>query len=346
MAKFNHENSYFYMFLAEDFTVEFDFTDNIASGDTLSTATIVVLDSEGVDQSTTMVANKTVSSPDVTFTIQNPPAVGTYEIKITTTTVNSANHIGKIICDVFESVTLNQKLGDPTANSYVTLKEANDYIRNVRGHPNNWDTLSVEGRKRVLIQAAKDIDRFNFIGKKYYDNQVLEFPRDDHPVLTGNCASLFTVKSFKNTNFKNTTYGAYRYNPNYWKYGTIHITSATPLREIREIASNNVVTNYVSVATSFSDTPTANTAFIAFEPVDSKVKEAQYEQALNILDRDGGGTLQNYISLGARRVQIGDVEVDFGSGSSSSSGMKTTISPKAKRLLSQWFEKFKRIARA
>jgi len=346
VAKFNHLNSYFYMFLTEDFTVEFDFTDNIASGDSIGTSSISIVDSDGTDYTSTMIANDSETNTEVTCTVQNPPTVGVYEITITVTTLNSANHIGKIICDVFASVTLNQKLGDPTANSYVTLSEANDYIRNIRGYPNSWDTLSVEGRKRVLIQAAKDIDRFNFIGKKYYDNQVLEFPRDDHPVLTGNCASLFTVKSFKNTNFKNTTYGAYRYNPNYWKYGTIHITSATPLREIREIASNNVVTNYVSVATSFSDTPTANTAFIAFEPVDSKVKEAQYEQALNILDRDGGGTLQNYISLGARRVQIGDVEVDFGSGSSSSSGMKTTISPKAKRLLSQWFERYRKLARA
>jgi len=345
MAKFNHENSYFYMFMGEDFTVEFDFTQNIASGDSLSTATVVLKDANGVNYSTTMVTTISVSSPKVTFKVQNPVAVGMYEMLITGTTANSANHIGKITCDVFNTVTLNQKIADPTANSYVTLKEANDYIYNVRGHASKWDTLSVEGRKRLLIQAAKDIDRFNFIGKKYYNGQALEFPRDDHPILTGDCATPSTLHSFKNTSFKTTTYGSYRYFPNYWKYGTVHITSATPLRDIKEIASNSVTSNIVSVTASFSGLPTANTDFIAFEPMDRKIKEAQIEQAVSIIDSEGGGTLQKYMALGAKSVQIGDTEVQFSPGGVGAGGMKTAVTPKSKKLLSQWFEKYRKIVR-
>jgi len=346
MAKFSHENSYFYMFLNEDFAVEFDFSTNMASGDSLSTATVSILDEDGVNQASTMITSISVSSPDVTFTVQNPTAVGIYEITIVGTTVNSKNHIGKIICDVYNSITLNEKLADPSANSYVSLKEANDYMKNIRGHPSKWDTLSIEGRKRVLIQACDDIDKLNFIGEKYYDAQRLEFPRDDHDVITGDVATPITRVSFKNTGFTSDTYGTYKFNTDYWKYGTIHITAATPLHDVRQISSNNITTDVVTVTASFSDTPTTNSDFIAFEPLDKSIKLAQCYQAISILENEGGGTLSNYKAAGASEVEIGDVRVKFESGVGGVDGMTRRLSPKAKQLLSQWIERQRKVLRA
>ena len=346
MAKFDHENSYFYLLEDESFVVEYDFTNNIASGDSLSSiSSITIKDADGTDYSSLAISGDSVSSPDVNFTIQagNLPSDGIYEISILVLTTNAKYHRGNITCELFEGVTLNEKLADPTANSYVSLAESNEYIRNVRGHPNKWDTLSIEGRKRVLIQACKDIDKYNFIGKKYYDNQTLEFPRDDHDVVTGDVATPITKLSFKNTSLKSDTYGTYKYNNNYWATGTLHITAATPLNDIRQISANNTTTDIVTVATSFSATPTTNTEFIAFEPLDTKIKNAQCEQVLYIIENDGSGTLQNYSSQDVKRVQIGDAEVEFKSGSI---GGKRSISPKAKILLSQWFQTFRKIARA
>jgi hypothetical protein len=331
------------MFMDEDFTVEYDFTSNIASGDSIGSSSISITNSDGTDYSSTMIANNSETSYVVTCTVQNPPAVGIYEIKIIVTTLNAANHIGKVICEVFNSITLNEKIADPVANSYVSLMEANDYIRNLRGHPSKWDTLSIEGRKRVLIQACKEIDRFNFIGKRYYDNQSLEFPRNDHSVITGDVATPITRVSFKNTSFVSDTYGTSKSNTDYWKYGTLHITAATPLGDIRQISANNITTDIVTVNASFSDTPTENTDFIAFEPIDENIKIAQCLQALHIIENDGSGALQNYISIGAKRVQIGDVEVDFGGGGGT---MSRVISPKAKQLLSEWILRYRKVARA
>jgi hypothetical protein len=343
MAKFNYENSYFYLFKDEDFTIAYDFTNNIASGDSLSSATVSIADSNGTDYTSTMIANESVSSPDVTFTVQNPPASGVYEIKIVAVTANSNSHVGKIICEVFESETLVTYLAGPSSNSYVTLKEANDYIREIRGHTDTWDTLSLEGRKRALIQACKDIDKFNFIGKKYYDNQALEFPRDNHDTITGDCATPLTSTSFKCTSFTEDTYGSYKSNTNFWRYGTVHITAATPLYDIRNIDTSNITTDVITVTATFTATPTGNTDFIAFEPLDPNIKLAQCYQALHILENEGGNTLYNYKSAGAKEVQIGDVRVKFsGSGGS----MSRNISSKAKQMLSGWIERYRKVLRA
>ena len=47
--KFNHSTSYFYMFTGEDFTVEFDFTDNMASGDIIGSSSVSIIGFDGID---------------------------------------------------------------------------------------------------------------------------------------------------------------------------------------------------------------------------------------------------------------------------------------------------------
>ena len=339
--KADHSNNYFYMFEDEDFDVEYDFTNNIATGDTLTSCAITIYDSSSAEHASTMIANKTISDPDVTFTVQNPPAVDIYEIKIIGTTTDSRHYVGNVTIEVIGSVTLTTYLAGSSSNSYITLKEANDYIREVRGHTNTWDTLSMTGKKYLLVEACKDINRFNFVKEKYYDNQALEFPRNDHPKITGDCATPLTSTSFKCTSFTSDTYGAYKSNTDYWKYGTIHITAATPLYDIRNIDSNNITTDVVTVTATLTATPTTNTDFIAFEPLDAKIKNAQCHQALHILDNEGAGTLQTYTDAGTERVSIGDVDVTFKQGIIS----KPSISSKSKQLLSQWIERYRKVLR-
>jgi len=52
--------------------------------------------------------------------------------------------------------------------------------------------------------------------------------------------------------------------------------------------------------------------------------------------------LQKYRSAGAKSVQIGDVEVAF----SGTSTMSRGVSSKAKQLLSQFIERYRRVQRA
>jgi len=337
--KYNYSVDYFYKIDNEDLTISWDFTNDL-SGDTLISSTVTCTDSDGTD-STTLISNVTTSSPSTTFVFTGGTSGETYQITIIGTSNNGRNYVHYITCEVFGSVILNANIGDPNANSYVRVNEANDYIRNKYGHSNIWDTLSIEGKKRVLIEAANDIESYNYIGEKYYDSQALEFPRDDHEVVSGDCATPFTINSFSNSNFTSDTYGADKSSDDYWKYGTVHITEGTPLYDIRSIKTSDVTTDVITVFTNFSATPNANTDFIAFEPIDKFIKHAQIEQALFILDTKNSTATNKYGSI-ADRIKMDDVEIWFKKGSS----MSRRISLKSKKLLSRWIEKNLKLRRA
>ena len=342
MSKFEYLNDYVWKYKDEYYTVQYSFINDLSTDETLSSCTASIWNSSGVDKTASMLGVPSVSTPVVVFSVTKGSVGETYEIKVVGISSGDLRYIHKIILEIFDSINLNTKIGDSAANSYVTLPEANSYIRNVLGHPNKWDTLSIEGRKRLLIEACRDLNRFNFLGVKYYDNQNLEFPRDDHDVITGNCGTPITTTSFKHANFTSDTYGSYKSNTNYWKYGTVHITSATPVGDTRNISANNITTDVVTLGSTLSGTPTTNTQFIAFEPIDNRIKNAQCQQAIFIIESNGSDTLQNYKESGVNFVKIGDTEVRFIEGA----GSKQNISPKAKRLLSPWIRKEKRLLRA
>lgn len=338
--KMTHDIDWFYKYPADVFTIEYDFTNDLSTGDTLNTCTASIYNSENTDKTASMISNTTASSPDVTFDISSGTGGETYSIKVVGVTTNSKKFTHYISCEVFGVLTLNTKLGDINANSYVTVKEANDYIRNKYGHSNDWDTINDEGKKRILIQAADDIEVFNYLGEKYYNAQRLQFPRDDHSVVTGNCATPLGVDTFKNSGLYSTTYGEMP--TDYWKYGTVHITSATPLYEVRNISTSNSSTGAVTLSEDFSASPTANTQFVAFEPLHKEVKDAQCEQSLFIVQNSRIDTIQDYRAMGVRRVEMGDTRLDFSIGAVS----HIAISGKVRKLLGRWIRKSLRVSRA
>lgn len=338
--KMDSSVKYFWKYPDEEFTIEFSFENNIASGDSLSTANVTITDDEGTDHTSTMIDSVSVSSPYVYFDISGGTSDVTYNIKIKATTTQGKTLLSYVKCEVFGGVTLTTYIGGSTSNSYVTLTEANKYIRSKYKHSSLWDTLSEEGKKRVLIEAARIIDTFNYNGDKYYDSQALQFPRDDHETVTGNPATPITATSFYHTSLYSTTYGVYP--DNYWKYGTCHITEGTPLYDIRQIVSSDSTNGKIVVSPSFSATPTTNTGFIIFAPINKRIKDAQCEQAEFIVRNANLDDLISYKEIGARVIRIGDTRVDFDTGSTT----KLPISPIAKKLVSQFIRKRQRYARA
>jgi len=340
--QFDHTDGYFHALEDEVTPVIYNFTNKLASGDTLaSPCNVTALDEYGSDKSASIITATAISSPNCSFAVQNTNAGNTYEITIKSSSSSNYTYIGKVICESYGSVTLNANIADPNANSYITLKEANDYIKNVRGNSTIWDKLSIEGKKRLLIEAAREIDKLNFIDNKYYDNQAMQFPRNSHNVLSGDVSTPCTVNSFKNTSFSNSAYGSDRSNSNFWKYGTVHITTGTPLYDIRTVNTSNITTDVITTLTDFSATPANGSDFVAFEPLNQKVKDAQCEQALNIINNANIEKLQSY-GVNAKSVSIGDVSVNFKDNSSSSS----VVTPKAKSLLAQWVQRHRRVLRA
>ena len=149
--KMDSSVNYFWKYPEEEFAIEFSFENTLSSGDSLSSATVTITDDEGTDYTSSMISDKSVSSPKVYFTISGGTADVTYNIKIKTTTSQGNVLISYIKCEVFGSVSLVTYIGGSTSNSYVTLTEANKYIRSKYRHSSLWDTLTDSGKKRVLI---------------------------------------------------------------------------------------------------------------------------------------------------------------------------------------------------
>ena len=333
--KQDHNISYFNKYKEEEITVTYKFVNDLGTSETLSSCTATVTDSAGTDVTTSALDDKTVNATNVVFDIKDGNADETYQIKLVGVSSSSKKYTHYVTYEVFGSIDINSKLGDSKSNSYVTLKEANKYIRNKYGHASTWDTLSVEGKKRLLIEATEDIDKNNFINEKYYDSQRLAFPRDDHDIITGNCATPITINSFKNTSLYSTTYN--KYPTSYWKYGTVHITSGTPLNDIKLIASSNVTTGSITMSENFSATPTTNTTFLLFAPLHKNIKEAQCEQALyNLKNSDSADSINSYKNLGAKSIKIDDVAISFGD---STNNISRNMSPLSRKLLSLWIKR-------
>lgn len=231
------------------------------------------------------------------------------------------------------------KLGHTEQNSYVTIAQANSYFDN-RRDVDEWDDLTSVEREEVLIQAARDLDSFDYSGDKYYESQGLAFPRRTHRyVITGNCATPITVNSFRHSSLWSPSYG--RYPTSYWKYGTVHITSGTPVNDVVNIASSNVTNGSITLAENLSNTPTTNTIFRIFAPVDRKIRWAQFEQALYLIKNKDIKTVVNMKELGIKRVEIGRARMDFTDGALG----RITIAPQSRKLMSRWLRKHVAIGR-
>lgn len=340
--KYDHSDVYTYKFDSEVQDIEYDFTTDLATGDTVASSVVTCTDANGNSTTSAMISGSSTVTPNALFTISAGTVGMLYSIEVKGTTTDGELHLGLLSLEVFGGISLNTSLGSSEADSYITLQEANNYIMNKYGHSNTWDTLTIEGKKRLIQQAAIDIDTLNFVGSKYYDSQSMQFPRDDHSVITGNCATPFSVNSFLNSNLYSTTYN--KYPENYWKYGSCHITSGTPVYDIRIIATSIATNGQVIVNTDFSATPTANTKFITFVPLDSAIKNAQCEQLLYLLQTSSMDTLKSYKTLGAEVVKIGDVEVDF--KRSTNTRDAHVVSSSARRFLSRYINRTYRVLRA
>lgn len=76
------------------------------------------------------------------------------------------------------SITIVTDASGSSSNSYITLTEANNYFEAVLWFDSLWDALTDAQKNARIVQAARAIDRLNFDGARYLDEQAMEFPRD------------------------------------------------------------------------------------------------------------------------------------------------------------------------
>ena len=79
------------------------------------------------------------------------------------------------------AATITATLKSATANSYVTLAEANTYFETVPDST-TWDNKTDDQKNRALISATRWIDDFNYYGDRCDDGQALKWPRNNYEV--------------------------------------------------------------------------------------------------------------------------------------------------------------------
>ena len=79
------------------------------------------------------------------------------------------------------AATINATLSSASANSYVTLAEANTYFETVPDS-STWDDKTDDQKNRSLISSTRWIDSLNFYGDRCDTGQALSWPRNNYHV--------------------------------------------------------------------------------------------------------------------------------------------------------------------
>jgi len=77
------------------------------------------------------------------------------------------------------AITIDATVGGSSANSYLTLSDANLIIEGLIADDDvsAWDGSSNDNKNRALFTAAIRIDRERFLGARVTDTQALQWPR-------------------------------------------------------------------------------------------------------------------------------------------------------------------------
>jgi hypothetical protein len=277
--------------------------------------------------------------------MQNGVGNRTYELKIIATTVAGRDITRFVTVDVTGVFGLNTNLGDINQNSYVSLREANEYIKSNFYHPDQWDNLTFEGRRRVLTQAAKDIDILNYKDKPYYEAQKMAFPRSTHETYQGLASPVLnTATSFRGNSLYSGTYNEIP--DNYFKDGTVHITNGGHRGEIAYIDSSEAsragAFGKIVTATPFTSSVVASDQYLVFRPLDQEIKDAQCEQAMYLIENRMSG-YSDYIQAGIGYVRTGDLGISF---KDTSKGYPDIVAAKVFKLLGRFMRKGVAVGRA
>ena len=75
-------------------------------------------------------------------------------------------------------VTVTATVGSASANSYLTVAQADD-IANLQLGTLNWASATTDNKGRALIMATRYIDELKWLGEKASTTQALLWPRTD-----------------------------------------------------------------------------------------------------------------------------------------------------------------------
>jgi hypothetical protein len=90
------------------------------------------------------------------------------------------------------AVTIDSTVGGASANSYVTLAEAEVYFEG-RLNITDWTSATTDEKNRALVMAARRLDQERWTSEKASSAQALKWPRWDAEDEDGNSISSDTI---------------------------------------------------------------------------------------------------------------------------------------------------------
>lgn len=75
------------------------------------------------------------------------------------------------------AVTIDATVGGASANSHVTLAEADAYME-ARLNSTTWDDATADTKNRALVEATRELTVLPWAGLRVTDTQALSWPRD------------------------------------------------------------------------------------------------------------------------------------------------------------------------
>lgn len=75
-------------------------------------------------------------------------------------------------------VTLDATIGGESSNSYCDIDFADAFFGN-RLNSDAWTDSTADDKKRALIQATDELDRYDWVGEPVTSTQALEWPRSN-----------------------------------------------------------------------------------------------------------------------------------------------------------------------
>lgn len=191
------------------------------------------------------------------------------------------------------TTTLSCVLGSRSANSYVDIDTATEYLRQRHGG-SAW--FEIEGdrspekteelRDQLLITASRMIDSLTFRYGKFFAyergfswRQSLKFPWADHRYQTHQATtgteSTITVVDLA---------GMEIFHPNdFFVGGSVHLRGGASALEARSVSAFDSQTGTLTVSQDFPEAIDGGTEFFLLWPIETAVEQAVIEQAYHLL---------------------------------------------------------------
>lgn len=211
-------------------------------------------------------------------------------------------------------------LGSPTADSYVTVSEADSRFvcEHAFQEELEWGTLATSLRESVLVSATRSIDALRLRGTRFFayagalardsglgQEQALAFPRNDHPYLSGQAGPDSTAEILKDSALARPMV----YPDQFFAGGSVQIVEGTNRFELRGVTAYNAEAGSLTLNPAFPQPLDAGSRYRLLYPLPVSVKLAQIAQARAIVDQSIRTLrLQGY---GVKELRVKDLSMKF-----------------------------------